>query len=60
MLEIWTFIGVKMAVTRFVTHITHVSRHFGVYNIKKHKKNNCLGKIYVSTKLLLEKMQKNK
>ena len=38
MLEIWTFIGVKMAVTRFVTHITHVSRHFGVYNIKKQNK----------------------
>ena len=41
MLKIWTFMGVKMAVTFFVTHFTHVSRHFAVY-CKKHKKS--LGK----------------
>ena len=31
-----------MAVTHFVTHFTHVSRHFGVYCRKQNKK--CLGK----------------
>ena len=30
MLEIWTYMGVKMAVTHFVTQFTDVSRHFGV------------------------------
>ena len=65
------FHGVKMAVTHFVTHFTHVSRHFGVYCRKQNKK--CLGKtvwkyglrfkekiVYVSTKLLLEKSAKTK
>ena len=41
MLEVWIFMGVKMAVTHFVTHFTHVSRHFGVY-CKNNK--NCWGK----------------
>ena len=32
-----------MAVTHFVTHFTHVSRHFGVYSRKQQKrfKENC-------------------
>ena len=37
------FHWVKMAVTHFVTQVTHVSRHFGVYH-RKHKKlsrENC-------------------
>ena len=29
--------GVKRAVTHFVTHFTHVSRHFGVYCTKQKK-----------------------
>ena len=63
------FHGVKMAVTHFVTQVTHVSRHYGVYN-KKQKK--WLGIIvlkmwslrfnkklaYVSPKLILEKSAK--
>ena len=42
--EIWTFMGVKMAVTHFVTHFTHVSRHSGIYCRKQQKKlfrENC-------------------
>ena len=43
MLEIWTFMGVKMAVTHFVRHFTHVSRHFGVHCRKQKKlfRKNC-------------------
>ena len=41
MLEIWTFLGVKKAVTHFVAQFTHVSKHFGAYS-KKQK--NYLGK----------------
>ena len=43
MLEIRTFMGVKMAVTHFVTPLTHVSRHFGVYSKKQTKlfRENC-------------------
>ena len=37
------FHGVKMAVMHFVTHITHVTRHFGVYCRKQNQKfrENC-------------------
>ena len=28
--KIWTFMGSILAVTHFVTHFTHVSRHVGV------------------------------
>ena len=44
MLEIGTFMGVKMAVTHFVTQFTHVSRHFEVYRRKQKNKKireNC-------------------
>ena len=37
MVEVWTFVGVKMAVTHFVTQFIHVSRHFGVYSSKQKK-----------------------
>ena len=43
MLEIWTSVGVKMAVTHFVTQFTHVSRHFEVYS---RKEKYCLGKTF--------------
>ena len=38
MLEIWTSMGVKMAVTHFVMQFTLVSRHFGVHGRKQNKK----------------------
>ena len=60
-----------MAVTHFVTHFTHVSRHFGGYCRKKTKilRENCFenvvseinGKWFKkSTKLLLERVQRIK
>ena len=39
--KIRTFMGQIQAVTHFVTHFTHVSRHFGV---ESRKQKNCLGK----------------
>ena len=47
--------GVKMAVTHFVTHFTHVSRHFGVYS--RIQKKNCLGKTVL--KIWSQMLQKN-
>ena len=66
MLETWTFMGVKMAVMHFVTHFTHVSRHFGVYCKKKLFMENCFENVVSDVnkkwpaKLLLEKSAKTK
>ena len=48
------FHGVKMAVTHFVTHFTHVSRHLGVYC---RKQKNCWGKTVM--KLWSQMLTKN-
>ena len=51
MLEIWTFIGVKMAVMHFVTQFTHVSRHFGVFRKqKKIFRENCFENLFSDLK----------
>ena len=48
------FHGVKIAVTHFVTHFTHVYRHFAVYC---RKQKNCLGKTVF--KMWSQKLTKN-
>ena len=55
------FLGVKMAVTHFVTQFTHVSRHFGVEN-KKNVWKNCLENVFLDLpkKLLLQRSAKTK
>ena len=69
MLKNLDFHGVKMAVTHFVTQLIHISRQFRVYSRKQKKSGlgklfwkyglRCIEKIaYVSTKLILEKVQK--
>ena len=71
MLEIWTFMGVKMAITNFVMQFTHVSRHVEVYNRERKKmfRKNCFENMvsdlnkkiaYVSTEQPLEKVQKKR
>ena len=65
---IWTFMGIKMAVTHFVTQFTNVSKHFGDYIRKKKILRKTVLKIqfqikkmaYLSTKLRLEKNAKTK